>query len=236
MFLKPAIKALLALSLSGAAHAIVVPGQGQQEIAGQFDMAEQLERLHQLEQTMMAQQAAMGDEGDEAGSPGFPEDGVDTYDLHKSLPISYGKCYHIISDRNEYLGHNIYEKLHFGGRGSSGIFQICKNKSNCTPNQTNKVVQAGEEFVLYDINGNERRYVVQWGTLLFPHTGLYTDIVHFRGHKECFGDNECAIRLQGKEDVANYNSLFINPISKVLSISYTGSSPVLEFKETRCPF
>lgn len=46
MSLKPVVKALLVLFLTGAAHAQVVPGKADQlQLAGQFDVAEYLEHL-----------------------------------------------------------------------------------------------------------------------------------------------------------------------------------------------
>lgn len=210
MFLKPVVKALLVLSLARAAHARVVPGQ-----------AEQLEQLEQLEQVVMAGEAEQTE-----------QDEIDTNDLSKSLPISYGKCYHIATDQNEYLGHN-QKLLHFGRRRQAGLFQVCKHKSSCTPNQSNKVVQEGEEFILYDINGHEKRFVVSQGVFMRPHLSWVNNVIKFWGRKECFGD-DCAVRLRAKDERWSFDGLNVNPFDYIYHTN-DQSALVLDFKEARCP-
>jgi hypothetical protein len=162
------------------------------------------------------------------------QDELDTNDLRKSLPISYGKCYHITTDQNEYLGHNPAKFLHFGKRSEAATFQVCKHKSSCTPNQPNKVVQGGEEFLLYDIEGHEKNYVVNRGGYLSPHYLNYNDVIKFWGRKECFGD-DCAVRLRAKDESWNWDGLRIVPFYKTIQHTYDNSALVLDFKETRCP-
>ena len=236
MFLKPVVKGLFLLSLTGVAHARVIPEGADQleqpEPFDQFDMAEQLEQLKQLEHAVMNTQTAMAEEAELAGLT--DQDELDTNDLSKSLPISYGKCYHITSDQKGYLGHDLHKLLKFSGRSQAGLFQVCKHKSSCTPNQPNKVVQNGEEFLLYDINGHEKRFIVNRGGLLGPHFGAYNNAIKFWGKKECFED-DCPIRLRGKDDRYGWDGLKINLHNYMYRFN-DNSAVVVGFKETRCPY
>lgn len=111
MFLKPVVKALLVLSLTGAAHARVIPGQ-----------AVQLAQLEKLEQAVITEQTVIVDEAEQGEL--VEQDEHDTNDLSKSLPISYGKCYHIVTKKRDYLDHNRANRLVFADRENSGIFQV----------------------------------------------------------------------------------------------------------------
>lgn len=234
MFLKPVVKALLVLSLTGAAHARVVPGQADQlQLSGQFDMAEHLEHLEQLQelqQAVMAEQAAMADEAEQGEL--VEEDKVDTDDLAKSLPISYGKCYHI-KRKSEYLGHNHANLLQFGA-GSVGLFQVCKSKSSCAPNQPNKVVQSDQKFILYDLDGYEKSYIVAANYLLRPHTGVLKDTVIFEGKKEHTGEGY-AVRLRAQDETLGIGGLTVNNYKFLWLSSGNYGNPLVYFEETGCP-
>ena len=235
MFLKPVVKALLVLSLTGAAHARVVPGQADQlQLSGQFDMAEHLEHLEQLQelqQAVMDEQAAMVDEGEQGEL--VEEDKVDTDDLSKSLPISYGKCYHIVSKKRDYLGHNLANFLQFGG-GRDGLFQVCKSKYSCAPNQPNKVVPSGQKFILYDFNGNDKKYVVAVGRYLKPHIGLYKDTVMFEGRKEHTREGY-AVRLGAQDETYGFSGLTLDNLNRPFLSNLDRAGPLVYFEETGCP-
>lgn len=187
MFLKSIVKALIVLSLSGAAHArVILELADLLELAEQLDMSEQLAKIGQ---TVIAKQTTMVDENEEGGLA--EQDDLDTSDPSKSLSIIYGKCYHIATKKRDYLGHNNVNKLVFGDRKNSGLFQVCKHKDSCTPNHPNKVVQEDEEFVLYDVRGYSKNYVMNLAGLFFPRYNVYDNIVRFWGRKECFDEDDC---------------------------------------------
>ncbi|KUM56983.1 hypothetical protein ACN42_g10217 [Penicillium freii] len=124
------------------------------------------------------------------------------------LPISYGKCYHLVNHDNEYIGHDatIWGRLKFGRRANSAVFKVCANMQICTSNQPSEVVNAGEEWYLYDTEGS--RYskggaflVGLKNAFLIPQYALNTNFMHFLGLNERSSYLDRAIRLSAHDSL-----------------------------------
>lgn len=168
-------------------------------------------------------------------------------DLSRTLDISYGKCYHIVSRDNnhEYLGHNKPTPLHIlqmGSRADVVPFKVCKGPGHCTLNQPNSRVQAGEEFYLYDTVGsywapNGGTVVANNGGWLYPETASNRQYVVFSAYNECMGGTyPCPVRLHARDTYPwADNGVFINNADwKNLWMNKGGSSLFLTFEEVPC--
>ncbi|KAJ6178694.1 hypothetical protein N7519_009155 [Penicillium mononematosum] len=77
-------------------------------------------------------------------------------DRSHSISIRYGKRYHIVNDKRDFLAHDWthWRFLQMGPRAHTGVFKICASMNHCTLNQPNEVVQAGDKFLIFDEQGN----------------------------------------------------------------------------------
>ncbi|CAI7655738.1 unnamed protein product [Penicillium viridicatum] len=128
--------------------------------------------------------------------------------LTQRFPSSlvYGKCYHLVNHDNEYIGHDatIWGRLKFGRRANSAVFEVCANKHICTSNQPSEVVNAGEEWLLYDTEGSPYSkggafLVGLKNAFLIPQYALNTNFMHFSGLNERSSYSDRAIRLHAHD-------------------------------------
>ncbi|KAJ5425052.1 hypothetical protein N7465_000122 [Penicillium sp. CMV-2018d] len=159
-----------------------------------------------------------------------------------SLPISYGKCYHLVNHNNEYIGHDAAAlgRLKFGRRANSAVFKICANMQICTSNQPSEVIQAGEEWYLYDTEGS--RYskggaflVGLKNAFLVPQYARNTNYMHFSGLNERSSYSDRAIRLSAHDSRYPIQSgLHIGRRNRLVSIIKQNNISLLRQFITSC--
>lgn len=171
---------------------------------------------------------------------------VGSADLTRSLPISYGHCYHVVDEQNQYLGHDInaeWRFLQFGPQANGGSFKICPQPgTTCGLNQPDAVVNAGQTFYLFDNNGNfhapnGNTIVSNDGGFLFAGAGVWNQYVEFTATNERAGAVNPALRVHARDHwPVPHDGLSVNPaLQNHLLTDYSHSSAILNFVETDCP-
>lgn len=160
--------------------------------------------------------------------------------LVRSLPISYGHCYHVVNENNEYLGHD-NQPLHllqFGSQANAAAFKICPQPGyTCGLNQPNAVVDAGKPFYLFDTVGN---YLAASGNtivsnaagFMFAGGGGLNQYVEFTATNE--RSSTSTIRVHARDHwPVPHDGLSLNPLNYLIT-DYNHGSALLNFVETDC--
>ncbi|OJJ00804.1 hypothetical protein ASPVEDRAFT_27516 [Aspergillus versicolor CBS 583.65] len=160
--------------------------------------------------------------------------------LVRSLPISYGHCYHVVNANNEYLGHDAtgYHFLQFGSQASAAGFKICSQPGfTCGLNQPDAVVDAGQPFYLYDFVGNiltasGNTIVSNTAGQLLAGGGAWNQYVEFTATNE--RSDTRTIRVHARDHwAAPHDGLSVNGLNYLIT-DYNHGSSLLNFVETDC--
>lgn len=162
-----------------------------------------------------------------------------------SLPISYGKCYHIVNHNNEYIGHDwtVLGYLKFGRRANAAVLKVCANMQICTSNKPSEVVQAGEEWYLYDTQGstssNGGAFIVGLkGGYLLPAVLANQNFMVFNGQNERASYSDSAIRLSAHDSgYPLQTGLHMGLITGdyIFTQPYSHEGILVDFEEVNCP-
>ncbi|KAF4772150.1 hypothetical protein N7455_009025 [Penicillium solitum] len=172
------------------------------------------------------------------------EDSPGAVNPEYSLPISYGKCYHLVNHNHEYIGHDAtgFGNLKFGRRANAAVLKVCANMYMCTSNNPSEVVQAGHEWYLYDTQGsgvsNGGAFIAAFkGSTLCPAFSGGQNFVVFRGANERASYSDSAIRLYAHDStMPPTTGLHIFPGLDFIYTQFNSQEGVLlDFEEVNCP-
>ncbi|KAF7520479.1 hypothetical protein PCG10_009124 [Penicillium crustosum] len=163
-----------------------------------------------------------------------------------SLPISYGKCYHLVNHNNEYVGHDLPNpgRLKLGRRGNAAVLKVCANMQICTSNRPSEVVQAGEEWYLYDTQGSTLSHggafiVGQKNAFLLPAWWANQNFMVFHGINERASRSDIGIRLFAHDSTYPVQTgLHIGFVTGDYIYAGGGSNQegiLIDFEEVNCP-
>lgn len=161
-----------------------------------------------------------------------------------SLPISYGKCYHLVNPSLEYIGHDwtSYGYLKFGRRANAAILKVCANMQICTSNKPSEVVQASEEWYLYDTQGSTfscgGAFITGWRPgYMFPAALGGQKFMVFRGMNEQASYSDSAIRLFAHDSFYPFTTgLHMGFVDSEYIYTQFGSQEgiLIDFEEVNC--
>ncbi|CAG8346888.1 unnamed protein product [Penicillium salamii] len=162
-----------------------------------------------------------------------------------SLPFSYGKCYHLKSPSNQYLGHDIYGYLRFGQSASTAVFKVCANMHVCESNHRNEGVHAGEHWYLLDMEGTTfsrgRAYVaaVAKPGLVAPAPYLNQNYLQFSALNERSSYPDRSVRLSAHDSFSPFSAGLSMGLGfqneYIMTKQWSDEGILVDFDEVNCP-